>query len=294
MSQKNKLKVLILGSSGLLGHVLFNQLLKDDRYLIFGTIRRESDRLHFPRKAEKNLFVIEDILDNKSLLQLFSSCNPDILINCISVDRAHWGNYHLMRSIFVLLPNQIYNFCLKFDCRFIQISSDGIYSGNKGGYSELDIPDAKDDYGKLKYEGEINGTNCLIIRTSIIGHEINRKTNFLDWFLYQHKECFGHVNEIFSALTSLELAYIFSNILIPDETLSGIYNISSAPISKYDLLCKIALIYKKNINILPKYEPVSNRSLDSTKFYNKTKYFHPSWDMMLKNIFFNHMNYYNS
>jgi dTDP-4-dehydrorhamnose reductase len=285
MSNKNKLKVLVLGSFGLMGYTLFNQIFRDGRYIPLGTIRREEDKRYFPKEARNNLFVVEDLLDCKLLSEVYSYYNPDIVINCISLNRAQWHNHTLMRSIFVLLPKKIQALSLKFNCRFIQISSDGIYSGNLGNYTEVDIPDAQDNYGKLKYEGEINEPNCLIIRTSMIGHEIIRKNNFLDWFLSQDKECLGHVNEFFSALTTLELANIFLNILIPDKSLIGIYNVSSAPISKYHLLCKIAETYKKNINIVPKYEPVSNRSLDSTKFYTKTRYFCPSWDELLNNIF---------
>ena len=131
--------------------------------------------------------------------------------------------------------------------RLIQISTDGVFSGSRGEYSEDDFPDTNDDYGVSKLLGEVRDLHAITLRTSIIGHELQNKTGLLDWFLSQHIECSCYTRSIFSGFPTIVLAQIIRDVIIPRPDLYGIYHIASQPISKFDLLQLVAKKYGKHI-----------------------------------------------
>ena len=176
----------------------------------------------------------------------------------------------------------------KNNFKLIHISTDCVFSGLRKNYSEKHKPDPKDLYGKSKLNGEFSSTKNLVIRTSIIGHELNNKRGLLEWFLKQKKEVYGYENAYFSGLTTYELSKIIYNKILFNKKIFGLYHISGNKISKYRLLQKIKKIYKLNLKLNKENNFIIDRSLDCSKFIKKTGYKKVDWNKMIKEnkIFF--------
>jgi dTDP-4-dehydrorhamnose reductase len=129
--------------------------------------------------------------------------------------------------------------------------------------------------------GEINDSNSLTIRSSIIGHELNSNQSLLEWFLSQKSSVKGYTKAVFSGFPTLEIARILEYFVIPNKELNGLYHISSDPISKYELLKIVAKIYKKDIDIIADDSVQIDRSLDSSLFRNNTGFRPQSWSDLL-------------
>ena len=164
------------------------------------------------------------------------------------------------------------------------MSSDCVFSGEKGFYSERDIPDPVDIYGKSKLLGELDFQNSITIRKSVIGHEYNSNNGLLEWFLKQEGKVKGYKKAIFSGITVLELAKIIDMYIIPNPNLRGLFHVSGQSISKYNLLKIIASEYKKIIDIIPNEEVKIDRSLNSTKFNKITGYQSKPWPKLIKSM----------
>ena len=170
--------------------------------------------------------------------------------------------------------------------RLIHISTDCVFSGEKGNYLETDQSDAKDLYGKTKFLGELTSyKNSITLRSSIIGPELKGRLSLLEWFLNTKESVNGFTNAIYSGFTTLELTNIIENYVIPNPNISGLFNVSSDSISKYDLLEIIAKVYKKNVSIKPFDKFKNDKSLNSDLF-KKTFAFTPkSWEEMIVEMY---------
>ena len=166
----------------------------------------------------------------------------------------------------------------------IHLSTDCVFSGKKGNYREDDPSDALDLYGKSKYLGEVNEHHCVTLRTSMIGREIYRKKSLLEWFLAQKGSIKGFKKAIFSGFTTKELSRIIEMILTQYPDASGIYHVSSDPISKFDLLSLIKDGLKLPVEIIPDRSFVCDRSLDSSRFRQEFNYNPPTWEEMIKEL----------
>ena len=167
--------------------------------------------------------------------------------------------------------------------RLIHFSTDCVFSGRKGMYSEKDDIDTTDLYGLSKYLGEVDGDNCLTIRTSIIGKELNTKNGLFEWFLSNDGGAVeGYTNAIFSGFPTIVLAEILVKIISGFPELSGVWHVSSDPISKFDLLKLIAIEYGLQINIKPFADFLEDRSLDSSRFRNETGIIPPKWPELIR------------
>ena len=272
------MKVLVLGSNGMIGGTIFSFLSKNDNLDVIGSIKNLAKNNNFSSQLE-NKFVMMDALNYKNVEDEIKKNMPDIVINCIGVTK-HVIQNHSKSS--VKLINSDFPFHLKvlsanYNFRVIHVSTDCVFLGNQGNYIEEDKPDAIDLYGQTKARGEIvNCKNILTIRTSTIGHEFKTKYGLLEWFL-QQEECLGYSNAFFSGLTTIELAKVIQDLIIPNTDLYGIYHISGRVISKFDLLKIIDDVYKTNIILKKNSEFVIDRSLNSNKFKNKTSYSPPKW-----------------
>ena len=212
----------------------------------------------------------------------------DIIINCIGVVKQLKEANDPELSIFTnsLFPHQLHNVCREINSKLIHISTDCVFSGRRGLYSENDEPDSSDLYGLSKLLGEINDPNSLTIRTSIIGHSINSNHGLIDWFLKQNVKIKGFRKAIFSGLTTLELSKVILKYVLTNNSLNGIIHISNVPISKFDLLNLVSRIYKKSIIISPDDNLIIDRSLNSRKFIKQTGYIPPSWETMIEEMYF--------
>ena len=166
----------------------------------------------------------------------------------------------------------------------IHISTDCVFSGKKGRYTEDDPSDAEDLYGRTKYLGEVTYPHCITLRTSIIGMELKNRLGLIEWFLAQQGTINGFRNAIYSGFTTDEISRIIAKIIIPNPDLHGLYQVSSEPISKYNLLMLAKGCFKKEIDIQPDEEFHSDRSLDSTRFRKATGYKPPSWQEMINEM----------
>ncbi len=232
----------------------------------------------FSHKSVQHYFL-SDALNVEQLKLLFENLRPSVVINCTSLSKNKLRNSNPLEiiPIYSLLPHILADFCYRFSARFIQISSDGVFSGARGGYCEKDIPDAPDLYGRAKLLGEATGQSCVTLRTSMLGHNSNSTNGLVSWFLNQKESCLGFTEAIFSGFPVTTLARIIRDQVLPQEALRGLYNLASTPISKFDLLLLIADIYSVDIMVVPDNSIKINRSLDASKFNTETGYAPPSW-----------------
>ena len=282
------MKILVLGASGMLGHTLVHQLSTiDPDWEIFGTVRSESTYKYFNKKISENFISGVNVENVDSLIQVFDRVRPDIVINCVGLVKQLADSEDPLQALPInsILPHRLSKLCQLNDSKLIHISTDCVFSGERGGYLETDFSDAKDLYGKSKFLGEVNYPHTITLRTSIIGHELQSTNGLVDWFLAQEKSCYGFTNAIFSGVPTIVLADIIGQVVIPNlHKLSGLYQIASEPITKFDLLNLIAQIYKKKIEIIPNGDLKIDRSLDATLFFNEAGYIAPGWNNMVKQM----------
>ncbi|MDH6303169.1 dTDP-4-dehydrorhamnose reductase [Polynucleobacter sphagniphilus] len=279
------MKIIILGASGMIGHCIFEFLMKDKDLDVYGTVRSDQYLSYCPDQLTRKILALNDVNDQTIVNEFLATHRPDIVINCIGITKHLPEGLMPIPSIEInaLLPHILNKVCANIGSRLIHISSDCVFSGSRGNYCEEDIPDAKDLYGKTKALGEIfDANNCLTIRTSTIGRELGTSYGLLEWFLFQGEFCKGYGGAIFSGLPTVILAQIIHKVIIPRPELAGLYNIAADPIDKYTLLKLICEIYSKKINIEFDDKFQINRSLDATKFKKATGYTTPSWPEMIK------------
>jgi dTDP-4-dehydrorhamnose reductase len=224
-----------------------------------------------------------DIENDDSLAQLFAEVRPDIVINCIGLVKqlAQANDVLAALPINSLLPHRLARLCASAGARLIHISTDCVFSGDKGMYREDDFSDARDLYGRSKFLGEVDYPNAVTLRTSIIGHELNSTHGLVEWFLSQQSGVLGYSKAVFSGLTTLELARVMHDFVIPRPDLRGVYHVSVDPIDKETLLRQVAKTYGKTIDITPDDKVVIDRSLDSTRFRQATGYSPPAWPELI-------------
>ncbi|MBU3630054.1 SDR family oxidoreductase [Polynucleobacter sp. AP-Melu-500A-A1] len=280
------MRVLILGASGMLGSAMIRELSRDSQLQVWGSLRSDADKAAFSSQIAEHLISGVDVLNEDQLTELFKRVAPQVAINCIGLVKQVKESEDEQKAMAInaLLPHQLAKLCEQYGARFIHFSTDCVFSGTRGNYRETDIPDAQDLYGRSKLLGELDEPNTLTLRTSIIGHELHGSQGLLEWFLSQESTCKGFSKAIFSGLPTPVLASLVHELLVKPD-LTGIYHVSSEPISKYNLLKAIAAQYGKKIDIVPSDELVINRSLDSERFSKQTGWVAPSWDAMIKTMY---------
>ena len=150
----------------------------------------------------------------------------------------------------------------------------------------MDLVDAVDNYGLTKGKGEVQSLNTLTIRSSMIGRELFNKTELLEWLIGEKgKSIKGFSQVIYSGVTTLYMANLIKELITEGLKISGIYNISSPPISKYDLLNKLNRVFNLDLIIEKDNSKKSDKSLKSNKFFSKYYYHKPNWDDMIKELF---------
>jgi len=232
------LKVLVLGASGMIGSTLLGVMSERTDYEVLGTVRAERMKRFFPASIASNLVVNADVENYDDLFKMLKQVRPDIIVNCVGLTKHKPEADDTLSAIPIntLMPHRLAKLCASIDSRLIHISTDCVFSGEKGGYVESDFTDARDVYGKSKALGEIDYPNTITLRTSTIGHELNSAYGLLDWFLSQDECCKGYRRAIFSGLPTIVLAQIIRDVVIPHKELTGIYHVAARPINKYDLL----------------------------------------------------------
>lgn len=278
-------KVLILGGTGMLGHTLFRELSKRDDMDVYATARNGNnlEQWFSPVLLTKmRMGVDADNFD--TVIRAFASVQPDIVINCIGLIKQQSIASDPLSAITInsQLPHRIALVCRTAGARLIHISTDCVFDGRKGQYTESDPSTAIDLYGRSKFLGEVDyPPHCITLRTSIIGHELKGNLGLIEWFLSQTGRVRGFTRAIYSGFPTREFARIIADFVVPNDDLTGIYHVSSDPISKCDLLRLVAERYGKHIEIEPYDDFFMERSLDSTVFRKWTGYNPPSWPELI-------------
>lgn len=280
------MRILVLGASGMLGSTAYRVLGKDPRFEAFGTIRSERARQFFPNALAANLRSGVDVENLDGLVSVLEQIRPEVVINCVGVVKQLGSAKDPLVAIPLnaLLPHRLARLCGLLGARLIHISTDCVFTGAKGNYSEDDSPDAEDLYGRSKLLGEVDYPNAVTLRTSIIGHELESRTGLVEWFLGETGEVRGFTKAIFSGVTTDELTRIIADRVIPRADLRGVYHVSTAPIAKYDLLRLLNSVYGRETRITADTTVAIDRSLDSSRFGAKTGYEPPSWPEMIRTM----------
>lgn len=280
------MKILILGATGMLGHKLMQVLSK--RFDTIGTVRGDALRYkRHPILGDMPLLGDVQAENFDSVIKAVALARPDIIINCIGIIKQHPDAKDPPKSIAInaLFPHRLSILCQASDARLIHISTDCVFSGKRGNYLEEDTPDPEDLYGLTKLLGEVTYPGCLTIRTSMIGRELKGRFGLIEWFLSQkNKSVNGFSHAIYSGFTTQVLADLIGNIIKEHPEFSGLWHISSDPISKYDLLNIVNRKLRLEISIRTDEDFRSDRSLNSAKFRDATGFRPPSWEEMVEQM----------
>lgn len=277
------MRVLVLGASGMLGNAMVRLLSQSAHLQVFGSVRSGSAPSVFPATLAKNIFTGADVENADALTSLFSQARPDVVINCVGLVKqlAQVDDPLVALPINALLPHRLVRLCELINARLVHISTDCVFSGNKGLYSETDAPDAQDLYGRSKLLGEVQHPNAITLRTSIIGHELNSAHGLIGWFLSQQGAVKGFTQAIFSGLPTVELARVIRDFVLERPELTGLYQVASEPISKHALLELVNHEYGKGLHIEPDDRLKIDRSLNGERFRAATGYVAPAWPQLV-------------
>jgi dTDP-4-dehydrorhamnose reductase len=247
------MKVLVLGATGMAGHVIslyFTEVGHD----VTALSRREF-------KYCKN--IIGDVTDFKFLTKVIEEGNFDAVINAIGILNKDAENN---KSDAVLLNSYLPHFLCKItrdlNTKIIHMSTDCVFSGKTGGYSETSYKDGETFYDRSKALGEFSNDKDLTFRSSIIGPDFNfNGIGLFNWFMRQEKQIYGYTSVIWTGVSTITLAKAMEKAL--EEKLSGLYNlVNNKIISKYELLKLFNEYMRDNkISILPSNEISIDKSL---------------------------------
>lgn len=280
------MRILILGGDGMLGHQLLESY--QQRHDVRVTLRRDlSDYAQFGLFNVENSYTGIDIRNNDRLVEVFSDFHPEAVVNAIGIVKQRTEAADAIPSLEInsLLPHRLAVLCKATGARLVQLSTDCVFSGKKGNYSETDDSDAQDLYGKTKYLGELHEDHCITLRTSIIGLELSRRKSLIEWFLAQKGVIKGYKRAFYSGFTTIEMARIIENLLLHHPQLSGLWHVASQAISKYDLLTMFSnMLGRDDIQIELDDSFICDRSLDGSRFNNAVSYTPPGWDELLTEL----------
>ena len=268
----------------MLGNAMMRVLSEKSDWQVYGTLRSEGAKRFFSAEIAQRLIIGVDVEHYDSLIKVFATIRPDVVINCIGLIKQLSEADDPLQALPInaLLPHRLARLCELSNTRLVHMSTDCVFSGEKGGYRESDPSDAKDLYGRSKFLGEVTYPHSVTLRTSIIGHELQGARSLIGWFLSQERQCKGFVKAIYSGLPTVVLAQIVRDVIIPRTDLSGLYHVAAQPISKYDLLRLVAEVYGKVIEIIPDDKLVIDRSLNADRFRDATGYLAPGWPKLIE------------
>jgi len=258
----------------MLGHVLLNKLNESKAFEVYDITRNKEERI--------NNFEC-DVTNFDSLFEILKKLNPDYIINCIGVlikgSLKDPSNAILINA---LLPHKLVQFSKAINAKLIHISTDCVFDGLKGGYSETDIKTAQDKYGLSKSLGEINDDKNLTLRTSIIGPELkNNGEGLFSWFIKQNGEVNGFFESIWGGVTTIVLSDVIIKSIKDD--LTGLVHVTNGkPISKFKLLSLIKDKFElNNIDLKKVLGKKSDKSLKTKyDYFNVPSYEHMITDML--------------
>lgn len=273
----------------MLGHKLLQKLGR--KYpQTYATVRGDmSERLfcQVPFLQTEKVCGNVDVLNAERLREVILRLEPDYILNCVGIIKQHKENAAPLPCIKInsLLPHELVAIASEYGGRVIHFSTDCVFDGKRGSYSEEDAPNATDTYGRSKAMGELFYEKALTLRTSIVGRELRSHASLLDWFLMQAgRRIKGFTRAIYSGVTTNQMADVIEMILERFPALNGLYQIVADPISKYDLLVLAREKFGINVDIEPYDGLVIDRSMKGDKFESVTGYRSPPWPELMRDL----------
>lgn len=270
----------------MLGHKLVGELKSE--FDVWTTLRGGFDKYqNLGLFGEKKTLTWIDVENENSVAEAVKIVKPEVIVNAVGIIKQLSSSRNVIKTIMVnsIFPHRLAEIAGQTNSRLITISTDCVFDGKKGNYIETDLSDAADLYGKSKNLGEVDSANCLTIRTSIIGRELETSHSLVEWFLNQReKKIKGFVNAIYTGFPTIVLSEIISGIIKNFPALNGLYHVSSEPISKFELLTMLRDEFEMDVEVEPFEDFYMDRSLDSGKFRMETGFKPEDWKTMLKRL----------
>jgi dTDP-4-dehydrorhamnose reductase len=277
------MRVLVLGASGMLGHKLLQRL--RGKFEVAGTIRSaEPDGPLREALPRLKLYGGVDAAKPGAIERAIDDWRTAAVVNCIGIVKQAPEAHEAIPLITVnsLLPHQLHRLTAARGIRLIHLSTDCVFSGRHGPYTEDDIPDPPDLYGRSKLLGEVAGRGALTLRSSIVGRELRQHRGLIEWCLSQRgRRIKGFAGGLYSGLTTSAMADLVGNIIAAQPGLDGLWQVSGDPISKFDLLHIVNRVYQLGIEIERDEDFACDRRLDSTRFRALTGWRPQSWPDMI-------------
>lgn len=279
-------RYLVLGATGMLGHVVLRLLGDDSSAEVMGTARSSASLARLPRGVADRVLVGVDVADFDTVTAAVAEARPNVVINCVGlVKQLQSANDPLAAlPLNAMLPHRLVRLCGAARARLVHISTDCVFAGTRGMYRETDTPDAADLYGRSKLLGEVDAPNAVTLRTSIIGPEIAGAQGLLAWFLGQSGTVKGFTKAVFSGLPTVELARVIRDVVVPRPELRGVYHVAADPISKFDLITLFQHAYGHDVRVIPDDRLVLDRSLDGTRFRTATGWVAAPWPELVRRM----------
>jgi dTDP-4-dehydrorhamnose reductase len=277
------MRLMILGGGGMLGHKLWQTAAP--RMETWVTMRDDGRSL--PATFDRTRIVSGVHAEQfDTVVRAFARVRPDAVVNCLGVvkQRAEAADTLVALTVNSVFPHRLAALCGAAGSRLVHISTDCVFSGQRGGYAETDTPDAADLYGRTKQLGEVSGDGCLTLRTSIIGRELSTSHGLVEWFLAREGTIPGYTQSVFSGLTTAELSRVILRTIEEQPALTGVYHVATEPITKHDLLVRLNEALGQGATIQPDASVRIDRSLDGRRFAAATSYAAPRWDRMIEEL----------
>ena len=281
--------ILVLGVTGMLGHKVFQYL----RACVPGTLGAVRGRRREPPLDRVGLLQGDDVLEGFDLWDVgavytrLREIRPHVIVNCVGVIKQRLEAQRAVRCLRLnaLLPHELAELCATWGGRLIHFSTDCVFSGRRGGYTEEDSSDAIDLYGQTKFLGEVTSSNAVTLRTSMIGRELVHRESLLEWFLSQGRATVrGFTQAFYSGVTTNHLAEVVHRIIVQHPDLHGLYQVASATLSKFELLCLLREAFDRPTEIVPDSDFRCDRSLDGNKLRRAIGYECPPWPELVRQL----------
>jgi len=257
----------------MLGHQVVSYFLNFDDYDVIDIAFRSKLR-------EKT--IVSDVTNKTTFEKVVTELKPDFIVNCVGI-LIH-GSSNVENAIYLnaYFPHQLKKISKNIGAKLIHISTDCVFSGDKGGYTESDIRDGRGIYSQTKILGEIEDDSNLTLRTSIVGAELkDNGEGIFHWFMGQQGDISGFTKAIWSGVTTIELAKAVKWSI--DNNITGLYHITNnSSITKYELLKLFQKYTKKDIDI----KPVDGKNVDKSFIDTRLlmKYKIPPYEQMISDM----------
>jgi dTDP-4-dehydrorhamnose reductase len=281
------MRVLVLGGSGMLGHKLVQTLAAERAIEVHSTVRQRPPH-EFSTPGVSYHVGVDAGPDLTRLKNVLRDLAPDVIVNAVGAIKQYKLESNPEQAFWINgeLPHLLPFFNSKPEARVIHFSTDCVFTGSRGNYTEADRTDALDVYGRSKAAGEIDYGPHLTLRTSIIGFEFRGCRGLLSWLFSQRRGSTlpGYRRAIFSGLPTSVLSLLVRRIILEFPALSGLWHVASQPITKLELLDRINTIFDLGHTIVPDDSVAIDRSLSDVSFRAATKTTTPTWDVLLPQL----------